>query len=47
MHDLLIRNATIALPDGDLLEGDLACAEGRITAIASQIGGDGREEIDA
>ena len=44
MHDLLIRNAAIALPDGDLLEGDLACAEGRITAIASQIGGDGRED---
>ena len=39
MHDLLIRNATIALPDGDRLDGDLACTEGRITAIASQIGG--------
>ena len=47
MHDLLIRNATIALPDGDLLEGDLACAKGQITAIATQVGGDGREEIDA
>ena len=47
MHDLLIRNAVIALPDGKLLEGDLACAQGRITAIASHVTGDGREEIDA
>jgi len=47
MHDLLIRNAVIALPDGTLLEGDLACTERRIAAIASQVTGDGREEIDA
>ena len=45
MHDLLIRNAVIALPDGKLLEGDLACAQGRITALASHVTGDGREAI--
>jgi len=47
MHDLLIRNAAIALPDGALLEGDLACDQGRITSIAPMISRDGHEEIDA
>ena len=47
MYDLLIRNAVIALPDGKLLEGDLACTQGRIAVIAAQVAGDGREELDA
>ncbi len=47
MHDLLIRSAVIALPDGALLEGDLACDQGRIAAIAPMISRDGHEEIDA
>ena len=47
MYDLLIRNAVVALPDGKLLEGDLACTQGRIASIATQVTGDAREEIDA
>jgi dihydroorotase len=47
LHDLVIRNAKIARQDGSLLEGDLACREGRISAISSSIPESGKEEADA
>lgn len=45
-YDLLIRNATLVMPDG-ALDADLAVAEGRIAAIAPELPGDARETIDA
>ena len=47
MHELVIRSASIALPDGSVMEGDLACDEGKISSIAPQVSQEGREEIDA
>ncbi|KPF80835.1 amidohydrolase family protein [Novosphingobium sp. AAP93] len=46
-YDLVIRGGTIADGSGgDLIDGDLAIAGGRITAIGA-ISGRGKEEIDA
>ena len=47
MHELVIRSASIALPDGSVMEGDLACDGGAISSIAPQVSREGREEIDA
>ena len=47
MHELVIRSASIALPDGSVMEGDLACDGGQISSIAPQVSREGREEIDA
>ncbi len=47
MTDLIIRNARIALPDGSLLEGDLACTQGKISKISAQLDMQARESIDA
>ncbi len=46
-HDLVIRGGTIADGSGgDLIEGDIAISDGKITAIG-EVTGRGREEIDA
>jgi dihydroorotase len=47
LTDLIIRNARIALPDGSLLEGDLACTQGKISKISAQLDLQARESIDA
>ncbi len=46
-HDLVIRGGTIADGSGgDLLHGDIAISDGKVTAIG-EVAGKGREEIDA
>lgn len=46
-HDLVIRSGTIADGSGgDLIKGDIAISDGKITAIG-EVTGRGREEIDA
>lgn len=46
-HDLVIRNGTIADGSGgDLIAGDIAILDGKISAIG-EVSGQGREEIDA
>ena len=47
MYNLLIRNARIARPDGTLFEGDVACEDGRIARLDSNISAPARETIDA
>jgi dihydroorotase len=47
LYNLLIRNARIAQSDGSILEGDLACEEGKIARIDRAIGAAARETIDA
>ena len=47
MYNLLIRNARIARPDGTLFEGDVACEDGRIARLDSNISASARETIDA
>ncbi|OGI46102.1 MAG: dihydroorotase [Candidatus Muproteobacteria bacterium RIFCSPHIGHO2_01_FULL_65_16] len=47
MTSLLIRNASIARPDGSTFEGDLLCADGRIARIARRLGAEADETIDA
>jgi dihydroorotase len=47
LYNLLIRNAHIAQPDGSVIEGDVACEDGRIERIDSHIGAAARETIDA
>jgi N-acyl-D-aspartate/D-glutamate deacylase len=46
-HDLVIRGGTIADGSGgDLIRGDIAISDGKVTAIG-KVAGTGREEIDA
>ncbi len=46
-HDLVIRGGTIADGSGgDLIHGDIAISDGKVTAIG-EVAGKGREEIDA
>lgn len=46
-HDLVIRGGTIADGSGsDLIHGDIAISDGKVTAIG-EVAGQGREEIDA
>ena len=46
-HDLVIRGGTIADGSGgELFDGDIAIAGGKISAIGA-VSGSGREEIDA
>jgi dihydroorotase len=47
LYNLLIRNARIARPDGSVVEGDVACEDGRITRIEHAISVGARETIDA
>lgn len=47
MYNLVIRNARIARPDGTLFEGDVACEDGRIARVDSNISAPARETIDA
>ncbi len=47
MHDLVIRNATVARPDGSTIAADVACGNGLIARIAPALDVRGREEIDA
>ena len=47
MFDLVIKNSQIAQPDGSLVEADLACLNGRIERIDSQITDDAHETINA
>ena len=47
MYNLLIRNARIARPDGTSFEGDVACEDGRIARLDSNISAPARETIDA
>lgn len=47
MHNLLIRNARIARPDGTTFVGDVACEDGRIDRIDGSITAAARETIDA
>lgn len=47
MYSLLIRNAIIARPDGTTLDGDLACEQGLIARIATNIDAPSAETIDA
>ena len=47
MYDLLIQNARIARPGGEILEGDLACEGGRIARLGGEIGAPARETLDA
>ncbi len=47
MYSLLIRNATIAHPDGSTTPGDVACAAGKIACIAKNIFAPAEETIDA
>lgn len=44
---LLIRNARIALPDGNIAEGDVLCEHGRIERIGPSITAKAAETIDA
>lgn len=46
-HQLLIRNAHIALPDGSLFDGDLACTDGRIARIDKRLDASADECLDA
>ncbi len=47
MYSLLIRNATIAQPDGSTFSGDVACADGKIARIDKTIFAPAEEAIDA
>lgn len=47
MFNLLIRNARIAHPDGSLFEADVACEDGRIARLDSNISAPTLETIDA
>ena len=47
MYNLLIRNARIARPDGTSFEGDVACEDGRIARMDSNISAPAHETIDA
>jgi dihydroorotase len=47
LHNLLIRNARIARPDGTTFEGDVACDDGRIARMDTSITAAARETIDA
>ena len=47
MLSLLIRNATIARPDGSTFPADLACADGKIVRIDNAILAPAEETIDA
>ncbi|NOZ10130.1 MAG: dihydroorotase [Gammaproteobacteria bacterium] len=47
MYSLLIHNARIAQPDGSIVEGDVACGQGRIQHIAPQIDASAQETLDA
>jgi dihydroorotase len=47
VHQLIIRNARIARPDGSVFEGDLACDEGLISRIDDRIDGPAGESVDA
>jgi len=47
VYSLLIHNAAIALPDGHLLHGDLACENGQIARIAPTIDARAEKTIDA
>ena len=47
MLSLLIRNAVIAHPDGSTFEGDIACDNGLISAIAPKLNLRAEETIDA
>jgi dihydroorotase len=47
LYNLVIRNARIARPDGSIVEGDVACEDGRIARIERTIGAGARETIDA
>lgn len=47
MYDLVIRNASIAHPDGTTAAGDVACQNGRITKIDNMISAEAHEHIDA
>ena len=47
MYDLVIRNASIAHPDGTTAAGDVACQNGRITKIDNMISAAGHEYLDA
>ena len=46
-YSLVIRNARIARTDGEVVTGDLACADGRIARIAPTLDLDAEEQIDA
>ncbi len=45
-YDLIVRNGTLVTTEG-VSRSDLAIADGRIVALALDLGGVGREEIDA
>lgn len=47
MYDLLIHNASIALPDGSTYSGDIACADGKIARIEKKLLAPAEEVIDA
>jgi len=47
LYDLVIRNATIARPDGTTVTGDVACDAGRIARIAAALDVTAKEDIDA
>ena len=47
MLSLLIRNATIARPDGSTFSADLACVDGKIARIDNTIVAPAQETIDA
>lgn len=47
MHQLIIKNARIARADGSIIEGDLACDDGRIAKIGGSIDTAAREILDA
>jgi dihydroorotase len=44
---LIIKNARIALPDGETVTGDLACSDGRIDRIGGEITSAADETLDA
>lgn len=45
-YDVIIRNGTLVMPNGEL-RADLAAADGQIAAIAPELAGGARETIDA
>ena len=47
LPSLIIRNARIAQPDGDIIEGDLVCEDGLISRIDRGIDTQADESIDA
>ena len=46
-YSLVVRNARIARADGSTIEGDLACADGKIARIGPRLDVSAEEEIDA